>query len=219
MELTMTPTELNTYVRQQYNAVNDTFFTDSEIFNYALEAETELARHAYVIKSTYTDTSVASQQEYAYPTNALAVYRVTYAGRKLRPITFREDDQVTLLNAATTATGEPLYYAKWDDVLHLRPVPASSGDTIKVYTYDIPASITASGSLNVPARYHLSLANFCISKMATKDKNLQLAQYYHNLWVDTLKQARSEEVRAWNADGFTGSQGVVGYEDTILGFS
>jgi hypothetical protein len=214
----MTPSELSDYVRRQYNAVNDTFFSDAEIFSYAWQAEMELARHAYVIKNTYTDTTVASQQEYAFPTNALAIYRVTVAGRKLKPITFREDDQVTLLNTATTATGEPLYYMKWDEVLSLRPVPSTSGDTIKVWTFDEPTEITSTSTLSTPTRYHHALADFCISKMATKDKNLQLAKHYAELWRETLRQARSEEVRAWNADGFTGPQGVVGWEDTILGF-
>lgn len=214
----MTPSELNTYVRQQYNAVNDTFFADSEIFSYAYEAEMQLAKFAYVLKNTYTDTSVSGQQEYSFPTNAMAIYRITYAGRKLKPITFREDDQVTLLNASTTATGEPLYYAKWDDVLYLRPVPSTTGDTIKVFTFDIPTEIVAGGSLNTPARFHLSIANFCLSKMCAKDKNLQMAQYYNNLWEKDLQQARSEEVRNWNSDGFTGPEGVIGYEDTVLGF-
>jgi hypothetical protein len=179
----------------------------------------ELARHAYVIKTTYTDTSVASQAEYSAPTNSLAIYRLTYAGRKLVPITFREDDDVTALNAETLATGTPLYYTYWDDVISLRPIPAASGDTLKIYTYDEPTEIIATSTLSTPTRYHLALSDLCISKMAAKDKNLQLAQYYRNLWDDTLSQARSEEVRAANADGFTGPDGVVGWGDGTLGYT
>lgn len=214
----MTPTELADYARQQYNAVNDTFFSNAELFSYAWQAEMKLARHAYVIENTYTDSTVASQQEYAYPTNALAIKRITVAGRKLTHITMTEDDMVTLLNAATTATGEPLHYFTYDEVLYLRPIPATSGDTIKVYTFDEATEITSSSTLNTPTRYHLDLADFVVYKMATKDKNLQLAQFYLEQWTDTMRQVRSEKVRNWNTDGFTGVDGVVGTEADLPGF-
>ena len=69
----MTPVELETYIRQRYNAVGDSFFSQLEIFNSMWQAQMELATESLCIKTTYTTTSVASQRAYDFPTNTISV--------------------------------------------------------------------------------------------------------------------------------------------------
>ncbi len=138
----MTPNDLQEYARRQYNASADQFFSDSELYQHIWAAEYELAYKAMLIERVYTTTTVASQQEYSYPTDTIAIKRVTYDGVKLVPITFKEDDTLTLGNAATTATGSPQFYAIWNETLYLRPVP-DDDLTLKLFTYNEPTAVTA----------------------------------------------------------------------------
>jgi hypothetical protein len=213
----MTPGEVIEYARQQYNAINDTFFfTDEEMYRYVWEAEMQLAKQAYVIKSAYTASTVASQQEYSLPSNTLTVKRVTYAGKKLKPISFREDDTITIHNAATTATGEPSYYAFWNETLYLRPVPNAVG-TLKVFSFNEPAEVSSTSVLEIPTRYHQGLVDFLISKMAAKDKNFEAASYYMNIWQKTVKEARDHERKHYRGDAFSAVQDFEMLEENYLG--
>jgi hypothetical protein len=121
--MTLTPTQLETIIRQRTNTVGDTFWSTDEMLKLFWMAHLEMAREAMCIERTYTTTSVASQQEYDYPTQTIAIKRVTYDGEKLQPITMSEDDALTLSDSTTTALGTPKIYFVWNETIYLRPVP------------------------------------------------------------------------------------------------
>lgn len=184
----MTPLQINIAARQRYNAVNDDFWSDAEMYNSLYEACCEMATEGFVIEQTYTTTSVASQQEYSFPTEALNIKRITYDGRKLVPITFREDDVLTVLDQTTTATGTPTSYAMWNKILYLRPTPGTSALTIKVWANIEPQTITAASTLEIPTSFQMSLVNFALAEMSAKNKNYVGAEYYRGLWEKALKR-------------------------------
>ena len=84
----MDVSDLVTYARQQYNATSDSFFSDTELYSYIYDAQMQLARFTSCIRGTYTQSTVASQQEYSMPSDVISVKRVTYDGKRLAPISF-----------------------------------------------------------------------------------------------------------------------------------
>lgn len=74
----MTPSEIETAARQLYNATQDTFFTQAEILNRIYAAELTLCREAISIQAYTTSTSTSGTGTYNFPTNFIAVKRLTY---------------------------------------------------------------------------------------------------------------------------------------------
>jgi len=167
----MTPTELEAAARRKYNSVSDTFFSQAEILEYLNQASSELAEESKCIERTYTTTSTASTREIAFPTNSIEIRRVEYDGAKLSKISFLEDDAITLSDASTTQTGTPQYYSVFDYTIYLRPIPSTTGDTIKVYSINLPADLVITSTLEVPAIFHRKLLKYVNAQMAYKDQN------------------------------------------------
>jgi hypothetical protein len=207
----MTSTEVETAARQQYNAVGDTNWSQSEIMNLIYAACLDMARKSLVIEDIFTASTVASQQEYTYPTNVISIKRVTYAGKRLEKITFREDDYLTGQNQATTATGTPTHYAEFNNTIFLRPMPAEVG-TLKVFAYVEPQAVTTTSTLEIPTLFHMDLVDFVLSRMYAKDKDFSSAQYFGDLWKTHVMEAR-KYVRIKNkGDSFAAVQ-----DDEMLG--
>lgn len=213
----MTPSQIMNAARQRYNAVGDDFWSDAELYDVMYQGCCEMAQEGLVIEQTYTTTSVASQQEYAYPTYAINIKRITYNGRKLVPITFREDDILTVLNQATTATGVPSSYAIWNKILYLRPIPSASSLTIKVFTNIEPATITATSTLEIPTYAQMGLVNLIVAEMSAKNKNYEGSTYYRQLWEADKKRALELQRRKKIGDGFNFVKNVDILPQTDLG--
>ena len=170
-----------------------------------------------VIEPIFSSSTVASTREYEYPTNAVGIKRIEYNGKKLFPITMRDDDTLTLQNEVTTDTGEPVYYSIFNETLYLRPIPDSVG-TLKVFAHCEPQAVTSSSTLEVPTFTHTALVDFVIAEMAAKDLNFNMAQYYMDKWqnihiprfkkrlkiakrADANAQVQVEEMYAWGSVG------------------
>lgn len=209
----MTPAEIETTARGYYNATGDTFHSTADILSSIYHAEIELVQAGIVIENSYTTTTVASQQEYAFPTNAESIKRITYDGQKLQPIDMREDDSLTLSTSTTTSTGTPQFYFVWDDVIYLRPIPAAAA-TLKIFSFDKPQVVTALSTLSVPVIFHMHIVDFVLAQMYAKDKDFSASGFYMNRWngpsghVEKAKQWARKRKRG---DGLT----YVKDEDTL----
>ncbi len=200
--MALSPLDINTAARQRYNAINDDFWTDAEIYLLIYQGLCELATEGLIIEQSYTTSSVVNQQQYNLPTNALNVKRITYAGRKLFPITFREDDVLTVLNQATTATGTVTSYALWNDILYLRNIPATTGDQIKIFCNIEPQTVTASSTIEIRPSFQMSLVNFLLSEFDAKNKNYVGAAYYRKLWENDVRRASKMNRKGKIGDAF-----------------
>lgn len=207
----MTPTQIETAARNRYNAISDSFWSQDEILNLLYGACLDLSRECLLIERSYTTSTVASQQEYAYPTSAIAIKRVSYDGKKLKPITMREDDSITGLNQSTTATATPQYYFIWNQTISLRPIPSSVG-TLKIYTYNEPSAITITSTLEIPTQFHMDLVDYIVGEMAAKDLNFTAAQYYQAKWEKAKIAAKRWAKRKNRGDSFN----VVQDEDMMI---
>lgn len=195
----MTPTELETYVRQRYNAVGDNFFPQAEIFNFFWKAQMELAIEFDVIKRVYTTSTVISQRAYDWPTNAIKLSRMTYEGEPLTPNDFVDDDAYTGGDEDETSTGRPCNYQQFGNSFYLRPIPSAVG-TIKLYTSDMPSVPTSAGTLDVPTQYHVFLADYALHAMCSQDQNAAMADRYLSYWQNSKNLVRQLEKKKLSAD-------------------
>jgi len=183
----MTPTELTDYARQRYNAVGDAHFADGEMRRYIWQAQMELAKESLCIRSVYTTSTVASQQEYSFPTSTISIKRITIAGNKIEPRSLEE--VLDLSSSVASPTGASYIYAIWNEVLYLAPIP-DAVYALKIFSVNEPQEVTTTSILEVPSRYHLDLAEFINEQMTLKDKNYQGAALYTVKWKEAKRAAK-----------------------------
>ena len=212
----MTPTQILTAARNKYNSVGDSFYSDAELLSLLWEACNTLANECFLIERTYSTSTVANQQEYSYPSNTIAIKRITYNGNKLKPITFREDDTLSLNNQTTTATGTPQFYAIWNETLYLRPVPSAVG-TLKVFAYVEPQELSITSSLETPTQTHMPCVNYLVSEMCAKDENLVMAKFYADKWAEDLNRIKRWQQKKRRGDAFNTVLCEEQLQETILG--
>lgn len=213
----MTPSQLNEAARQRYNAVGDKFWSDSELYRLMYAAHQEFARETLCIERVYTTTSVAGQQQYSYPTNTISIKRIEYNGQKLVPVTFREDDAITMLNASTTERGTSQYYFIWNNTLYLRPLPDTDGLTIKIYSYNEPQEISNTSTFEIPTMFHMDTINYMLSEMYAKDKDFNASKYYRDLWVLSLQNGKKWAQKKKRGDAFNAVQDVETLNERVIG--
>ena len=213
----MTPTLIETYARSKYNATGDTFFTEAEIFYYIYQAQLELASETDLYESPVaTINMVAGTRSYDYPDTAKILKRLEYnvsggTTIKLQPITFREDDALTLQNSTSTVQGTPQFYTIFNEKIYLRPTPASSVDTITVYFYGEPAVVTTMTTLETPTLFHMDLVDFVVREMYAKDKDLEMTEYFDQRWEKSKSRIKRWVQKRKRGDSFT----VVQNEDNL----
>lgn len=212
----MTPTQLETAARNKYNAIGDSFYGQNEIFDLIYDACNQLARETLCIKATYSTSTVAAQQEYTKPTNTISIKRITYEGKKLKPINFREDDSITGLNQSVTDQGTPTYYFEWDDTIYLRPIPSGVG-TLKIYSINAHDVITSTSTLSIPSEYHMNLVDYAVSEMCAKDQNFEMATWYSNKWEKFKLDCLRFEKKKLRGDSFASVQAEESLIEGYLG--
>jgi hypothetical protein len=213
----MTPAQIEAAARNKYNATGDTFYTSAEIVDYIYQAQLELAQVCPIIEAVYTTVSVASQQEYSFPTNTSIIKRITFDGKKLSPFTFRDDDAVTGLESNTTTTGTPEYYATWNETLYLRPIPTTAALTIKIFSINEPQAMSTSSALEVPSLFHMDIVDFVAAQMAYKDENSRVGDAKMALWEKAKLRAIAWCRKRKRGDSFASVQSEEQHAVTQFG--
>lgn len=190
--MAMTPQQVIDAARARYNAAADTFWSDAELLQHLYEACLELSRESLCIE--YYDSSIVSvqgTQSYAYPARAIAIKRVVYDGKRLEPITMREDDRLTFFDSANTAQGEPNHWYDWGNTIYLRPIPDSSAKVIGVFVFREHDTVTAGSTLEIPSQWQPKTIDYLVAKMALKEKNYVVADRYDLNWQKTVMRAKT----------------------------
>lgn len=212
----MTVADLITAARDLFNASGDPFFTDQQFYNWIYQAQHELARKAWLIERKYTTTTVAGTQDYAYPTNTIAIKRVTAGGRKLKNITHRYDDAITLSNQTSTTQGWPIYYTTWNYTMSLRPIP-DDAYTLIIFSYSDAQPVTANSDLEVPTLFHFDIVDYLLARMYAKDKAPDLMGLHSAFWAEHVKEAVAYKNRMKRSDSFATVQSEDVLPVTIVG--
>lgn len=218
----MTPTEIETYARAKYNATGDTFFTSAEVQYLIYQAQLELANECNIVEAIYTTTSTLGTRQYNFPTQTRIIKRIEYVDLagiavKLEPITFREDDALTLVNVASTTLGKPQFYSIYNFNFYLRPIPDTTGCTIRVYSYNEPQVVTSTSVLDIPTPFHMDIVDFVVMHMYLKDKDSQTALFYKQLWIEAKSRAKRWVQKRKRGDAFTITQNEDNLAVTLTG--
>lgn len=194
----MTPQQVNTAIRQRYNAEGDDFFSDAMIWDIIYQAQMVMAQEAFVIERKYSSTSVAGTRELDYPTTAMALRRVEYDGEKILPVSLDEDPKTS----TTEVSGDPREYAIWNNEIILFPTPSTTGDTIVIYTYNEPQAVSDTSTLEVPSEYHLDIIDYGLSILYAKDGNMPMSQYHERRWEKGLERIKRTRAKKKRGDQF-----------------
>lgn len=215
--MTFTPTELETIIRQRSNTVGDSFWSSDEMLSLFWMAHIEMAREALCIERIYTTTSVADQQDYDYPTQTIAIKRITYDGEKLEPITMREDDALTLSDMDTTSTGRPKYYFVWNNTLYLRPIPDTSDLEIKIFSFNEPQEILTTSTFEIPSQFVPDTQYYVLSAMAVKEGDVSRANFYQGMWAEAVRRCKAWTRKRLRGDAFAAVQDADSLPLSLLG--
>lgn len=213
----MTPTDIITAARDMYNATGDSFFSDTLMYNWIWQGCHEFAKKTWLIEATSSSSTVAGTQAYAYPTNAIAIKRVTVNGKKLKRITFREDDAITLSNSVSATQGYPIYYTDFNSSLALRPIPDSIYTMVTYYYSDQPQITAGTTPIILPALFHFDLVDYVLYRMFMKDKDIESGQFHLQNWLMHIKDGLSYKNRLKRTDSFATVQSEDTLPVTILG--
>jgi hypothetical protein len=197
----MTPTELEQAARERYNSVGSRFWSQNEIFTLIYNAQVDLCNRTFAVEKTYQTTTIAGTQDYDLPSTCIAVKRATFDGFKLEAINFTDDDLITGFEDDTTAQGDSRYFWIWGNSISLRPIPSTAG-TLKIWTLNMPATVTSTSTLDVHAKFHPWLIDYVVSFMVAKDENYTLSKYYLELWESNIIKAQDLIRRSKNSRGY-----------------
>lgn len=210
----MTPAEILGMARAQYNAVGDTFFGDTELYNLIWRAEMDLGIQTKCLRDIQTTSTVVDQREYARPTNCISVKRIIWNGRKLEPSDFVDDDILTGYTETTSSTGTPLYYQEWKNSIFLRPTP-NAVQTLKIYFYMKPTQVTAVTTLEAPEEYQLYIVDFLLYHMFSKDQKDAQSAYHLNNWKDSVEKIKTWERQKLRSDSGQAVKNLDAYGDLV----
>jgi hypothetical protein len=164
----MTPQEIETASRRIMNAVGSSFWSQEEIIeNYLYFTILDVVNAGYHIENRYTQTTVVDQDEYTKPSRAIAIKRVVYDGRKLKPIGKRQQDSM-VIDENVTASGRSEFYWEFDNVIGLYRAP-SEAKTLEMWTYDEPSVPTRTSTLEIRSNYHHHLVKGVVYYMSLKE--------------------------------------------------
>lgn len=198
----MTPGEIIEVAQNRLNAVTDTLWSTTELLKYLYLCETELAIRSRCIRSTATDTSVASTADYSTPQTAFELTRVEYDGRALQDISRRQNDAINY-NQTTALTGTPNSYVDNGSTVTLVPTPDTSALTIRFRYYALPTEATGSSdALSTPAAYHHLLCDGVTAQMCPKDLGHPLTALYAAKWEKDLAWAEAHARRSLRGNKF-----------------
>lgn len=209
--------DIEELARQNYNAIDDSYFSAAEIYRLIYRAQRELAVKANCIERTYTTTSTSGTSEYSFPTNAFALRLVEYNSVPLQKVTERERYSVSLASASATVTGTPKFFSIWNRTIKLTPTPDTSSITIRLHTYNFPQTVTLSSTLEVPAEFQDGIVDYILRFMYAKDGNIAMSRDYQARWDQTVADAVIWNARRKRANGPAQVQSEDILEGTILG--
>lgn len=217
----MTPLQIEERARHRLNAINSQFWSSAEIIeNYLYNCASDLAVETMCIENRYTTTSVADQAEYSKPTRSISIKRIVYdstgSNIKLAPIDYRTLDSIDP-NITGASTGTPQYYMSFDDVIEFYPTPDTSGETIKIYSYDLPDQTTSTSVLEIPIRYHKDLIIGVAYLMSLKELGHPNTNALRQEWYNAIQRIKRDERKLKRGDSFTRVKREEDLPGTMLG--
>lgn len=213
---------LLTDVRSRLDETAARFWTDVEIRRWLNDAARDVARRTESLQTTTPLAFAANDQSKTLPGDCIRVHRVEWRATsqdQIYVLEFRDYngmDQIWATSQVVTK-GYPSHYTMWGYppslTLLVYPTP-STGGTVKVFYYRLPADLATDGSadgqnLDIPEGWHDALVLNCeyIALRKDGDRRWQEAKTLYEERIDDLLTAS----RRWaDAAGSISQSGIMG---------
>jgi hypothetical protein len=176
------------YLRNRHNETDASTSYWGDVELYALisaRAQTACAVLGLIEDTDSSTATVASTQNYDWPSDASAIRKVTCDGKPLQEMTFREWDENKL--NGTTPEGEPFGYVNFNRQIILVPIPNDVYDLVFYYEPYHPWITVPAGTIDLPAVLHPALMDGVMADMFAKANNAQMATMYENKWTGHMQ--------------------------------
>ena len=177
--------------------------TDAQIVALLNEGQIKLCMEAYLLLTSATTSTVASQAAYSVPSDfikieAVFIYNTSTGNkRKLRPIDLMRRDP-------ERSTGDPLYYYIWGTnvsssnsfTVNLQPIPSTSGTSdLEIWFRQRPLTMVSGGQApEIPEHFQYALPCYAAWKLFQRDQSplsLSLAGMYKAEWDEWIRSAQA----------------------------
>ena len=202
--MSLSPSGIVSIVRSQLYDSSQSFWSDTDIYNYLTQAQNIVASVTSSLKTSSVVSGVAGQRTYLRPSNAIDIYRITWNNYPLTKIDINEIDRIegTSYNFVASS-GNCEYYYEDGNSIGLSPVPNESKDILVYYSF-VPTPLTASSTtFSIPDEYVYDLIEYALYRAYSKDDNDGRAMNYKRLWDMNLEKiTRSVSRRNRSNDKF-----------------
>lgn len=197
----MTGSELLSYIRTDILRDSSVpyLWSDANIYRLLSAAERYHAAKTYsIVDNTKTITTVIGEPTYALPAGTLAVLsaRVSTSGRDMHDYTRK-----VIPSHLATATGTPSIFTTDEatGMIRLFSVPDAVYTINLRVARDPAADITSVSSPEIPARYHIDLAEYvawhCLNNNDVDGQSIKAADRHEKNWNQRVSDAKRELYR------------------------
>ena len=186
--------DLVTRVRDLANEADTNHWTTAKIYTLLNDAQQEWAEVTRCLWRYATDTSVASQQEYAtidgfFP---CTVNSVLFDGKELSPLRWFDEVYGYGLQNWNSTTGLPLRYYIRQDMLGFLPIPSATyaGKTIRIDGKAEPSTIDADTCANIDDVHQRHLAFYAASVILEADGESRQADKWMAKFMQGMASAK-----------------------------
>lgn len=185
--------EIKLAVQRQFGDTVEAQILESDIVQWANEAQMEIVRKTECLQEHRQTNMVASDGNYDLPDNFLFMKRVTVDDVVM--ISTSLDDLDKLSNTIDqNGPGIPRYYYMWNGVLVLYPTPSVAGsDDLDIWYIKAPATlVNDSDTPQIPIWMHLDIIRYSLARAKELDEDVTGAQAVYSDYQSRIAESQYE---------------------------
>lgn len=177
-------------VQNLFGDANEIVITKTMIVDWINEGQIEIARETAYRTATATDDASNFRTGKAL-SDLILMKGISYDGT---PLVVTDLETIQRMHDPSNFEGVPEFYYTDGEGVYLFPNPTSTDSTTCTIRYvDAPTDLTdENDSLDIPAKYHNDLVDYCISKAHERNENWRAAEYYLAKFMKGISQRKFE---------------------------
>lgn len=190
----MIVSDVITRVQRQFGDEASVQINSDDVIRYINDAAKEIAVQNDLGAAVATQSSVANQNLYTLPSDALAIRTIYYDNLKLDFYERTEYDAYVNANDPNeTAVGTPSLYTRHVNDILLYPKPESVKN-IKIWYFQRPVEVTTTADqLPFPVEYHLRIVEYCLQQAYQTDEDWDAADRMAGQFNDGMTRLKQLE--------------------------